>query len=350
MENPLISLIVVSFNQEKFIREAIEGALAQTYSPLEIIISDDASKDRTFEIASELVANYRGTHKVRLNCNTNNLGMGAHITHLMTMCSGQLIVGAAGDDISFPERTSEIYKAWEASGRKATSIFSSYITISSEGAELGLGGTRGNHTAPTLYRDQRGSLSEFLSNNWPVVVGCTHAWSPKLFEYFGPLKSDLEDLVLSFRSLAVGEMIYINQPLIKYRRHDSNASFFAGWDDTMSFEHREKRLRWVNEKTVAAYDNMIADIETIFSNKKLSESERNSLRDEATWARDKTATELRMMTGNYFVKLFAVMGAVFRGDFRCAIKASARLMPLPLFRRFYIYRAKKNARNLTPPV
>lgn len=350
MENPLISLIVVSYNQEKFIREAVEGALAQTYSPLEIIISDDLSNDRTFEIASELVANYRGPHKVRLNRNANNLGMGAHITHLMTMCSGQLIVGAAGDDISFPERTAVIHKAWEATGRQATSIFSSYITISSEGADLGLGGTRGGHTDATLYRHQRGSLAGFLTNNWPVVVGCTHAWSPKLFEYFGPLRSDLEDLVLSFRSLAVGEMVYVDQPLIKYRRHDSNASFFAGWDDTRSFEHREKRLKWVNEKRINAYDNIIADIETIFSRNKISEVERNNLRAEATWERDKTATELRMMNGNYFEKISSVIGAAFRGDFRCAIKASARLMPLPLFRRFYIYRAKKNARNQTTSV
>lgn len=350
MKNPLISFIVVSFNQEKFIREAVEGALSQTYSPLEIIISDDSSKDRTFEIASELVANYRGTHKVRLNRNTKNLGMGAHITHVMTMCSGELIVGAAGDDISFPERTAEIHKAWEATGRRATSIFSSYITISSEGAELGLGGTRGDPKDATHYRDQRGSLAGFLNNHWPVVVGCTHAWSPKLFEYFGPLKSDLEDLVLSFRSLAFGEMLYVNQPLIKYRRHDTNVSFFAGWDDTRSFEHREKRLRWVNEKTIAAYDNMIADIEVLFSDKKIPESERNKLRDEAVWVRAKTATELRMMTGNYFEKISTVMGAALRGDFRCAMKSMARLLPQPLFRRFYNYRAKKKAKNQTIPV
>ena len=43
MERPLISFVVLAYNQESFIREAIEGALTQTYSPLEIVFSDDCS-------------------------------------------------------------------------------------------------------------------------------------------------------------------------------------------------------------------------------------------------------------------------------------------------------------------
>jgi cellulose synthase/poly-beta-1,6-N-acetylglucosamine synthase-like glycosyltransferase len=44
---PLISFCLLTYNQAPFIREAIEAALAQTYSPLEIIISDDFSNDNT---------------------------------------------------------------------------------------------------------------------------------------------------------------------------------------------------------------------------------------------------------------------------------------------------------------
>lgn len=42
----LISFVLIAYNQERFIREAVEGAFSQTYSPLEIILSDDASSDR----------------------------------------------------------------------------------------------------------------------------------------------------------------------------------------------------------------------------------------------------------------------------------------------------------------
>jgi len=42
-EKSLITLALVAYNQERFISEALEGAFAQTYSPLEIILSDDCS-------------------------------------------------------------------------------------------------------------------------------------------------------------------------------------------------------------------------------------------------------------------------------------------------------------------
>jgi len=40
-ERPLLTFALFGYNQEQYIREAVEGAFAQTYSPLEIILSDD---------------------------------------------------------------------------------------------------------------------------------------------------------------------------------------------------------------------------------------------------------------------------------------------------------------------
>ena len=68
-DRPLVTFALFAYNQEKYIREAIEGAFAQTYEPLEIILSDDCSVDRTFEIMTEMVVNYRGKHCIKLNKN-----------------------------------------------------------------------------------------------------------------------------------------------------------------------------------------------------------------------------------------------------------------------------------------
>ncbi|HUF60663.1 MAG TPA: glycosyltransferase, partial [Verrucomicrobiales bacterium] len=53
-ERPLVSFLLLAYNQEQYIHEAVEGAFSQTYSPLEIILSDDCSTDRTFEIMREM--------------------------------------------------------------------------------------------------------------------------------------------------------------------------------------------------------------------------------------------------------------------------------------------------------
>ena len=63
-ERPLVTFALFAYNQEKYIHEAVEGALAQTYEPLEIILSDDSSTDRTFEVMSELAKKYNGKNKV----------------------------------------------------------------------------------------------------------------------------------------------------------------------------------------------------------------------------------------------------------------------------------------------
>ena len=68
-DRPLVTFVILSYNEERFIREGIQGAFSQTYSPLEIIISDDCSTDRTFEIIQEEVEGYKGPHKVVLNRN-----------------------------------------------------------------------------------------------------------------------------------------------------------------------------------------------------------------------------------------------------------------------------------------
>jgi glycosyltransferase involved in cell wall biosynthesis len=344
---PLISFILGCYNQEAFIREAVDGALSQTYSPLEIIISDDCSTDRTFEIARRTVANYKGHHLVRLNRNDANLGIGGNVNRMMNLCHGELVVVADGDDISLPARTETTHQVWEQSGRRATSICSSYTTISADGTVQGIGGRRGDPGDSRRLRPLEGSLLEFLSTRRPVVCGCSQAWSPSLFSYFGSLQSDLEDLVLSFRSLAIGQILYINEPLVKYRRHGANVSFFAGGDDTISFAHREHRLRWVDEQTVRAYDNMLADVEILHRQGSITSAKRDRLRTEGRRIRTIYAVERQMMDGSIFQKLRTLTSVAGRGNFKCALRFTPRLLPRAIYRSLYLFRSGIKSRFRT---
>lgn len=106
-DRPLVSFVLFAYNQERFIREAVKGAFAQSYSPLEIILSDDCSTDRTFEIMADMASDYRGPHTVVLNRNQQNLGLGRHYSAVMGLASGDIVELAAGDDISLPWRTAD---------------------------------------------------------------------------------------------------------------------------------------------------------------------------------------------------------------------------------------------------
>lgn len=211
--NPLITFALVAYNQEEFIRDAVTGALAQTYQPLEIILSDDGSSDRTFSIMEEMAAAYTGPNKIILNRNVRNLGTGAHINRIMELSSGELIVIAAGDDISFPERTKTIVKLWEGSGRPKCSIYSAYRAIDEHGTVI----CPDEQVPLPAYVNH---IDRMMEEACPGVVGATHAWHRDLFAKFGPLPGDLmvEDRAISARALLCDGIYYIKEPLACYRK------------------------------------------------------------------------------------------------------------------------------------
>lgn len=218
-ERPLVTFFVCAYQQERFIREAVEGAFAQTYSPLEIILSDDCSSDRTFDIMREMAAAYRGPHQIILNRNEKNLGIGGHINRIFELSRGELLVASAGDDVSLPERTGQLAGRWLASNREAKSLFSNGRIINSDGQFQRLYWDAGTPTIPW-------SLEEVLARRDCGLFGFSHAFSSELFRVFGPLNSSVvyEDRVLPLRAMLLGRIEYLPLPLVNYRLHDGNFS------------------------------------------------------------------------------------------------------------------------------
>jgi glycosyltransferase involved in cell wall biosynthesis len=73
-ELPLVSVLLVTYNQEPYIRRAIEGVLTQiTDFPIELVIGEDASIDNTRQICEEYAAEF--PEKIRLLPKRDNLGL-----------------------------------------------------------------------------------------------------------------------------------------------------------------------------------------------------------------------------------------------------------------------------------
>jgi glycosyltransferase involved in cell wall biosynthesis len=223
-DKPLLTFAVVAFNQERFIREAVQAALAQTYSPLEIVLSDDCSEDRTFELMREMAATYTGPHRVMLNRNPARKSIGGHVNRVVEISHGELIIGAAGDDVSLPQRAQAAFEAWKWSGGKATSIHTDFIQIDENGGKIERKFKVDNTVGDGRFAVQAVEPPTYVRTLKPVVFGCTHTFSRRLFNIFGGLPEDVihEDDALAFRSVLAGQLVYINEPLVKYRLHGSN--------------------------------------------------------------------------------------------------------------------------------
>jgi glycosyltransferase involved in cell wall biosynthesis len=211
VERPLVSILLIAYNQAAMVADAVAGVLAQTYSPLEILISDDHSPDGTFAAIEAAVRDYRGPHRIVLNRNERNLGISAHLSQLARMSHGELLVVAAGDDVSVPERCERLVDCWNAQGRRVDLIASDLVEFDNPDPQAG-------RIAPT----DLGSYSGF--DDWararPWVVGASHAWSRRLFERFGDMLPGAmaEDQIMTFRAVMTGGAYSLREPLVRYRR------------------------------------------------------------------------------------------------------------------------------------
>lgn len=220
-ERPLVTFALFAYNQEKYIREAVEGAFAQTYEPLEIILSDDCSTDRTFEIMEEMAAEYAGPHRIIARQNNRNLGLINHVNIAVDVASSELIVFAAGDDASSAHRVERIVLCF-LENPVVMLVHSQAWIIDEQGNEAGL-------LNPPITDINTDLKTLALANG--IYIGATGAIRKRIFKNFGPITEPdtYEDLTFGFRAALAGTIFYLPEPLVKYRSNIGIASQFRRW-------------------------------------------------------------------------------------------------------------------------
>jgi glycosyltransferase involved in cell wall biosynthesis len=208
---PLVTIILLSYNQEDFVCEALDSVLAQEYQNLEIIVSDDCSTDNSFALLEDRISRYSGFHEIHLRQNPVNMGITGHITAAASLAKGDLIIIAAGDDISRPNRAAVLVGAWLSAGARTTVIYSSYsgITPTGDPVPQGIGKI---YSGPHLMSDMTDGLVQ--------VHGATSAFTKDLIVDFPPMlpSARFEDRILPFRALLKGgSILFVDLPLVDYR-------------------------------------------------------------------------------------------------------------------------------------
>jgi glycosyltransferase involved in cell wall biosynthesis len=303
---PLVSMLLIAYRQAATIEAAIAGALAQTYRPLEIIVSDDASDDDTWQRVERAVAAYRGPHRLRSNRNPHNLGVGAHLSHLAQMAEGDLLFVAAGDDVSMPERCERVVQAWLADGRKVDLIASALIDVDDAGGAHGL-------IVPADLQSYR-SLDDWVARP-PFVVGAAQAWTRRLFESFAALPAGTvaEDLVMVFRAIGSGGAMTLREPLVRYRRGGISRRV-RNWHAADVVE----RLLKNNRHALVETEQMLRDAEAMRANRNV-----------------KAMLEMTLARERFIAALFAADRLSARWH---AVRA-ARVVPVAERLRLFVYAA-----------
>jgi hypothetical protein len=228
-----VTFALFAYNHEHYIREAVDGAFSQTYEPLEIILSDDCSSDRTFEIMQEMAAAYEGPHEVQVRRNEVNLGIGAHVSHVLGNAKGDYFCLAAGDDISEYDRVDRgitaiqlVKRSFE--GNLNVSCISSLTLIDERGSYLGTERhPKGGRPSKNKYGEDICILGiENLLDGTLRRIGASRIIPKRLYEIFGDISRDCstEDIIYHFRSAIAGKVVHLSVPTVRYRKHQGSIS------------------------------------------------------------------------------------------------------------------------------
>ena len=219
MERPLVSFCLLFYNHREWFGAALKAAFAQTYRPLEIVVSDDASTDGSPELIQDYIAAHAPADvSVVFNRNTTNTGILGNWMKTLSLTHGELIFMAGGDDVSLPERTERVVDAWLADGKRAAVVSHAGYRIDPEGRSLG------PLPAPCVKSP----------------LGAAMAWRRDCYTAFPPQPIRprcVEDVPFAQRAMMLGGELILPDRLVKYRigaghtsplRHH-RASAIYGW-------------------------------------------------------------------------------------------------------------------------
>lgn len=232
---PRVSLLVMTYRQENYVRTAVRAALAQTYPNLEILVSDDASPDGTWDAILEEVDGYEGPHTVHVHRNPVNLGIGAHIREADGKLTGKLITHSAGDDWCEPDRVARMVAAWQGHGSGSMLLFSNATIVD------GAGERRGAFYPQGVSKDRLDARALVRS---PPILGASVSFTPDLLTTLQRWPDAIirEDLILPPRAAMLGDVIYVPQALVCYRQHGENVwrgrAHFASASEYLAYQVR----------------------------------------------------------------------------------------------------------------
>ena len=226
-----VSCVLVCYNQEKYILDALKSLELQTYQNVEIIISDDSSCDRTFEIIKYFLkaCDPNFCEKcVYVQSNPINLGLTRNFENAFEYCTGEIICVFAGDDISDKCRVNEVVEIMQ---NREIIAYSSNVECIDLNSNLILGLDR--KFIPGIF-DLNQFLLRFDSSTELVFNGCSAAYLKSALVSLRDRPIETEDFTLYLSSLINGHVFFDSRKMVKYRvNNPQQASSINGFIDRL---------------------------------------------------------------------------------------------------------------------
>ncbi|MDA8366623.1 MAG: glycosyltransferase [Actinomycetota bacterium] len=215
-----VSVVLCTFDGADFLATQLDSLAGQTCPPDEIVVRDDASHDATREVLDDFA--HRSAVPVRISVNQQRLGIPANFWAAIGDARGDLIALCDQDDVWHPSRLQRAIDVLDDDPHVGAT-FSNGRCIDERGASTGqtlweLAGL----TEDVLAQFRSGHELDVLLRR-PVVTGATVTFRSSLLTFLRPAPPITHDYWISAAIASKARVKPIDEPLISYRLHASNA-------------------------------------------------------------------------------------------------------------------------------
>ena len=232
--DPRVSVLLTTYNQRDFCRDAVLSAVNQDYSNLEVVISDDGSTDGTVQVLKELKREF--PNRIQLFVDQPHLGLTKNCNRALQACRGDLIAFHAGDDLYLPGKIAAQVRWFGVDSQRV--VCGHQVEVFYQKSDT-------IHPLTRYMRCGRGPAEWIkhggLFGGVSTMLRRDHV-PPSGFDERVP---HVSDTLFVIETLAAGgEFGYIDGTFARYRKHDNNTT--NRWRDCVS--EAEKVFSIVEQK------------------------------------------------------------------------------------------------------
>ena len=218
--NPLVSMIVVCYNQSRFVVETLESVKAQTYKTTQLIIVDDCSSDDSVAVIENWV------RKNGIDCtfirHQKNQGICKSLNDVLAVVTGKYVSMVASDDVWLPDKIARQVEIMESQPDHVGVVYSDAFQMDEHGHPLPDMFIAAHRKLPEMPRGQ--ILNVLLEGNF--IPGMTTLVRRSCYDTVGSYDERLpwEDWDMWLRIARHYSFLYSPVPLAKYRYHAKSFS------------------------------------------------------------------------------------------------------------------------------
>src|SRR5580704_12095752 len=218
--NPLVSMIVLCYNQAQFVVETLESVKSQTYTPTQLIIVDDCSTDGSVAVIEQWLKDNE------IDCtfirHQQNYSLCKTVNDAVTAATGKYVSMVASDDIWLPDKIARQVQIMESQPQSVGVLYSDAFQMDEQGYPLPSMFIAAHRKLPEIPQGQ--ILDVLLEGNF--IPGMTTLIRRSCYDQVGLYDENLpwEDWDMWMRLARHYSFLYSPTPSAKYRRHQNSLS------------------------------------------------------------------------------------------------------------------------------